>query len=244
MQPTRFDERADEILKYLKTDVRYGEHFLPRPFFVELTGSPDSGKSTTIDKLYHTFKDLGFKTFKPLEGAEAIQHIPRTTPLYNIRTAQYAIAQLIDLSHSHTYDLVLFDRCAFDGYYWMMYWLAKGKLAPEEAELYQDYFLSDFWVKNLDAAFFVVCDPEIAMRRNQEDNISNKIGETTNPANLKVLVDRLHQAYRELSPKFPQLEVVDTSTMPKKDMIQYFGDKILSAMEAKVMREAKAQTAK
>src|SRR3989344_1653613 len=91
-----FETRAERILKYLKVNHRYGESFLTRPFFVEFTGSPDSGKSTAINNLYHSFKDLGFRVFKPLEGAEAIQHIPRSTPLYNIRTAMYAIAQLVD----------------------------------------------------------------------------------------------------------------------------------------------------
>ena len=227
-----FEIRAERILKkYLKVKHRYEESFLPRPFFVEFTGSPDSGKSTAINNLYHSFKKLGFRVFKPLEGAEAIQHISRLTPLYNIRTALYAITQMIDLSHSHMYDLVLFDRCAFDGYYWMMYWFAKGKLTEEEMRHWQETFLSGFWVNNLDVAYFVVCDPAVSLDRNRMDTLSIRFGDTTNPTNMKILVDRVCLAYNELSPRFPQLKLVDTSTMEKRGMVQHFADDILTTME-------------
>lgn len=131
-----FEARAERVLQYLNVDHRYGEVYLPRPFFVEFTGSPDSGKTTTIDELYKFFKTLKFRVLRPQEGAEVIQHIPRTTPEYNIRTADYARTQLMDLSRGHLYDLVLFDRCVFDAYCWMMYWEAKGQLTPDEVKLY------------------------------------------------------------------------------------------------------------
>ena len=38
-----FEARAEHVLRYLNVDHRYGESYLPRPFFVEFTGSPDSG---------------------------------------------------------------------------------------------------------------------------------------------------------------------------------------------------------
>lgn len=210
-----FETRTKKILEYLKVEHRYRESFLPRPFFIEFTGSPDSGKSTAINNLYHSFKNLGFRVFKPLEGAEAIQHISRSTPLYNIRTALYAITQLIDLSHTHMYDLVLFDRCAFDGYYWMMYWFAKDQITEEEMKHWQETFLSNFWVNNLDAAYFVMCEPAVALERNRMDTLSTRFVDTTNSKNMKILVDRLYLAYNELSPRFSQLKLVDTSAMEK-----------------------------
>lgn len=230
-----FEQRAERVLKYLNVDHRYGESYLPRPFFVEFTGSPDSGKTTTIDELYKFFKTLKFRVLRPQEGAEVIQHIPRSTPLYNIRTAQYAVNQLIDLSHGYMYDLVLFDRCAFDAYCWMLYWKSKNQLSNEEVALYQQFFLSRFWVDKLDAAYFVVCDPDEAMKRNKEVSLTDRLGNFTNPQTIKVLVDRFWQAYSDLSPKFSQLQIVDTSKMDKQQMVEYFANQILVAMEKKVI---------
>lgn len=179
---------------------------------------------------------MGFTVYKPLEGAEEIKEIGRDTPLYNIRTAMYAISKLVDLRTHKRIDLVLFDRCAFDGYYWMMYWFAKGKLTEQQMWHWQETFLSDFWINTLDSAFIVTCDPPVAIKRNQEDvgEVTDKEGETTNPQNLQILVNRARQAYKELSPRFSQLELVETSEMPKGEMIRFFADRILSAMEKKV----------
>lgn len=129
------------------------------------------------------------------------------------------------------YDLVLFDRCAFDGYYWMMYWFAKGKLTEKEMRHWQETFLSDFYVNNLDVAYFVICDPIVALERNRMDALITRFGDITNPKNMEILVDRARQTYNELSPRFPQLKFVDTSTMEKRVMVQHFADDILATME-------------
>ena len=129
---------------------------------------------------------------------------------------------------------MIFDRCIFDGYCWMMYWQAKGKLSDEEVRLYQAFFLSRFWVDKLDAAYFVVCDPEVAMQRSKEVSLTDRLGNFTNPATIKVLVDRFRQAYKDLSPKFPQLRLVDTSQMDKQEMVENFANGILTAMERRV----------
>lgn len=236
-----FEQRAERVLRYLNVGHRYGESYLPRPFFVEFTGSPDSGKTTTIDELYKFFKTLKFRVLRPQEGAEVIQHIPRSTPLYNIRTGQYAVNQLIDLSHGHMYDLVLFDRCAFDAYCWMLYWQAKGQLTNEEVQLYQQFFLSKFWMDKLDAAYFVVCNPDEAMKRSKAVSLTDRLGNFTNPDTIRVLVDRFRQAHKDLSPKFPQLMLVDTSTMDKQDMVEHFANEILAAMERRVAVEERAK---
>ncbi|PIR42026.1 MAG: hypothetical protein COV30_00720 [Candidatus Yanofskybacteria bacterium CG10_big_fil_rev_8_21_14_0_10_37_15] len=233
-----FETRAEKVLQFLNVNHRYGEAYLPRPFFVEFTGSPDSGKTTTIDELYKFFKTLGFKVLRPQEGAEVIQHIPRTSPLYNIRTADYARTQLMDLSHGHLYDLVLFDRCVFDAYCWMLYWESKGQLSSEEVKLYQNFFLSRFWVDKLDAVYFVVCDPDEAMKRNKEVSLTERLGNFTNPDTIRVLVNRFWQAYRDLSPKFPQLKVIDTSLIDKQRMVELFANDILCTMEKKVIKSS------
>ncbi len=236
-----FEARAEKVLRYLNVDHRYGESYLPRPFFVEFTGSPDSGKTTIIDELYKFFKTLKFRVLRPQEGAEVIQHVPRTTPLYNIRTAQYAVNQLIDLSHGHMYDLVLFDRCAFDAYCWMLYWQAKNQLTDEEVVLYQQFFLSRFWMDKLDAAYLVICDPTEAMKRSKEVSLTDRLGNFTNPDTIRILVDRFKRAHKDLSLKFPQLKIVDTSNMDKQEMVEYFANEILVAMERKVSVEEKAK---
>jgi len=97
-----------QLHSYLRTDLRYGDRFLPAPFMIEFTGSPDAGKTTCIKELDNFLYRSGLRVFIPQEGAEVIRHIDRDTPEYNIRTGLYALNMLIDYAHGHAYDIVIF----------------------------------------------------------------------------------------------------------------------------------------
>ncbi len=231
-----FEERAKRILAYLRSDIRYDTRVLPPPFFVEFTGSPSAGKTTTITELDKFFRRMGFRVLRPQEGTEVIRHIERTTPLYNIRTGLYALNLLIDESVGHRYDIVIFDRCIFDAYCWMMYWLEKSKLSATEKGIIQKFFLSRFWTDKIDAAYFMVCDPAQAMERELKIALSKKLGETTNPETIKVLVERYHRAYRQLKGKYPQLFLINTSVMEEKTMVEQIAKHVLDIFEKKTAK--------
>lgn len=235
-----YEQRAERILRYLKADKRYNNGYLPRPFFVELTGSPSAGKTTTITELYKFFRRLGFRVLRPQEGAEVIQHIPRTTPVYNIRTGIYALTMLLDESYKHTYDLIILDRGIFDTYAWMMYWQDKGLLTPEECTLVQSFFLSRFWADQTDAAYFMVCEAQEAMRREMRIALSDRMGETTNPDSIVKLISRYTTAFRRLRHDHPQLQLMDTTGMDEQAMVSAVATETLSALERCIEQEKPA----
>lgn len=234
--PTRspaLEQKTKMILDFLKANRRYDQKFIPRPFFMEFTGSPSVGKTTLITELDKYFRREGARVWRPQEGAEVIRHIERTTPLYNIRTGLYALNLLIDLSAGHMYDIVMFDRCIFDAYCWMMYWEEKNKLTPEERAMYQSFFLSDFWTDKIDAAIFMVCDPKEAMKREMRLSMSQKVGETTNPKTVESLVNRYKAAYQLLSPKYKQVVMFDTTNLDEETMVQTITNKVVDMLIAK-----------
>ncbi|MDE2001499.1 MAG: hypothetical protein KGI60_02950 [Patescibacteria group bacterium] len=238
-QEKDFERQAATILKYLRSDMRYDLEKIPRPFFIELTGSPSAGKTTVITELDKFFRRQGFRVWRPQEGAEVIRHIPRTTPDYNTRTGLYALSILLDESYRHGYDIIIFDRAVFDAYGWMMYWEGKGLLTPEQRMIFQQFFLSDFWVHKIDMAYFMISSPEVAMQRELKIALSSKLGETTNPATVKTLVDRYMAAYTQLSPRFPQLRLMDTTHLGEQEMVAQVATEILDAMESKALQNSR-----
>ncbi|HXV26564.1 MAG TPA: AAA family ATPase [Candidatus Paceibacterota bacterium] len=228
------DAKAQRILAHLKAHLRYDNGHLPRPFFVELTGSPSAGKTTTITELYKYLRRLGFRVLRPQEGAEVIQHIPRSTPVYNVRTAIYAWTILTDESYKHTYDIILLDRGLFDAYGWMMYWRDKGELTEEEQRIIQSFFLMPFWLDSIDAAYIMVCDPEEAMRREMRIALSQRMGETTNPGAIAKLIDRYTRAFEQLKGTHPQLELVNTTHLQEQEMVDLIATRVLDTLDAKV----------
>jgi len=228
-----FETQAEKILRYLRSDIRYNLKAIPRPFFIEFTGSPSSGKTTTITELDKFFRRQGFRVLRPQEGAEVIRHVERTTPVYNVRTALYALSMLLDESVGHKYDIVIFDRCIFDAYCWMMYWNEKNLLSDEEKKIVQSFFLSQLWANFIDVAYFMVSDPKIAMEREQKIALSSKLGETTNPTTVANLVRRYTEAYLQLSAKFPQIRLFDTTNHGEKEMVTTIASDILNTLEQK-----------
>lgn len=231
-----FDEKASKLKAHLKREIRYGNGFFPRPFLIEFFGSPSAGKTTTITEIDKLFRRYGFRVWRPQEGAEVIRHIERDTPLYNIRTALYALTILVDQSVAHLYDIIIFDRCIFDAYCWFLYWQEKQLLTEEETMLFQSFFLSRFWKEHLDVAYMMTCSPEKAMERELRIALSKKQGETTNPKTIERLISRCHRAYSALSPTCPQLRMLDTTELEEQEMVQKVATEILLTLEKKVIK--------
>lgn len=213
---------VDQLHGFLRTDLRHNQSFLPAPFMIEFTGSPDAGKTTCIKELDKFLHRSDFRVFIPQEGAEAIRHISRKTPEYNLRTGLYALNMLIDFAHSHTYDIVIFDRAIFDAYTWMIYWEDKGLMSAKERDLHQRFFLSNPWVSRIITSYIVTCDPEESVRRGQRIAASKeKLGDSSNHESIKKSVLRHQRMFRELSPKFPQLKMLDTTKMNEEEMVSH-----------------------
>ena len=233
-----FEKMTKNIRSYLKSDVRYNESFLPRPFMIEFTGSPSAGKTTTIIEMDKFLRRQGFRVLCPQEGAQVVRHIERTSPLYNICTGLYALRILIDESHGHLYDVILFDRCIFDAYCWMMYWEEKG-WSKTDMEMVKSFFLSKHWQDKIDISYFMVCDSDVAMKREERIAATKKLGETTNPETIKKLVSRYKKAYEILKPDNPQLHLLDTTYMKEKEMVKKFSIEILSILDQKAKDNSK-----
>lgn len=232
-EQTHFERRAQLLRPYFHLGIRHGHNILPPPFIEEFLGTPSAGKTTLIKELDKFWKRQGFRSFHPQEGAEAVRYLDRKTPFYNIATGLYAFQLLMQVSEGHQYDHVLFDRCVFDAYTWMKYWFKRGKLTHEMMRMLQESFLMG--ADRIDTAFIVVCDPEVAIGRETKNELTSQMGQHTNAETIGLLIECNGETYAELSPRFPQLHLLDTSSLSEKEMIQNTADIILAALEKKVL---------
>ena len=113
---------------------------LPRPVFVEFSGSPKSGKSTCIEIVRHFFRRHRIKVLAPAEGAS------RRTPYYlkddlmafNTWSASYALMHVLEGLHgSDRYALAILDRGLFDALAWFELLAQQGKISSDERDRVQ-----------------------------------------------------------------------------------------------------------
>lgn len=229
------EERAIALLEKLK---RPKEEKAPkRPYFIEITGPPSSGKTTIISILDPFFRRQGFRVYTPQEGAEVIRHIPRTSHLYNVRTGLYALTTLIDASVNNNYDLVIFDRCLYDAYVWMEHWYCKSEIKETERNILQEFFLFKTWLEWLDAIFFVTTSVEEAIKRDKAVSLTKKFGSTTNPQSIENLIEVFTDLYYKCRSTHHNVFFLDTTGLTRPKMTKWVLEITLDALEKRFGKE-------
>lgn len=204
---------------------------LHRPVIVEFTGSPDAGKTTAIEAVRNFFRRLGYAVQKPQEGAEIFHSIPRSDPEFNIRTGIYQMSLVIDAKYDRNTDLVILDRGLYDPYYWMSYWTRKGALDIPTARAWQQFFTHEKWRSSIDTCFFMTCDAQEVVRRNEATIPLEDLGETTNPESVRMLVDLARDAYVHWDRKGAPVHLLDTTFLRIKDANAFCIERTLQVFE-------------
>lgn len=236
MDLREIEELSRLIAPYFNRRIRYGKDILPPPIIVEFLGTPDSGKTTLKEECDKFFKSLGFRNFPPQEGAEAVRYIKRSTPFYNVATGLYAFNILMNVSEGHQYDFVFFDRCVFDTYTWMKYWFKIGKLSQETMIMLQGAFLAG--APRVDLALMMLCNPEVAVARNNKNETLSRPGSWTNVEKISFLAECNRESHEELKDRFSQLVIMDTTDMDEKTMVHKGLEMIMNVVRKKIIAPA------
>lgn len=228
------DHHTEVLRNFLgKPENRYGRGSPPRPFIIEFTGSPSSGKTTIIKEVERFLRRSGFRVFCPQESMEAIRHIPRDGRIYDARVATYALNIVIDCSSSCNFDFVLLDRGLFDIYCWQDHWHSMGRITTEQKDVMQQFFLDEAWIGKIDFALFVVCEGNVAFAREYQVSVTDKPGGKTNPESLAKFYSVFTGSYQKLKNTFPQVDILDTSNLTKQEMVGAAVDKIIGFLGKK-----------
>jgi len=185
----------------------------PRPFFVEFSGTPKSGKSSTIEVVRHFFRRNGFRVLAPAEGAS------RRTPeflkddlvFFNVWSGCYSLTHLLERAKEDApYDLVLLDRGLFDVACWVEYLATNNLILPAEADAVRQFFSLERWKALIDLVVLMTVDPATAMTREYQDRLTLAKGRAMNESFLRDINDAYARVARTLGPAFPEFVHLDT----------------------------------
>ncbi len=213
-------ELAIAIKARLNIEIRHNKKTILPPLIIEIAGPPSSGKSTIIGKLDTSMRRLGFKVGLVQEGAQKVRNIERSEPDYNRATALYSLHKLYEMRAIPSLDIIIFERCIFDALVWPEYWLAKGKLSPEEVMIIKDFYLFD--AGKVDVAFFIVRDPDLSVKGESKIlSVDQEKGGTTNVSTITVLKQLYELIYEELREEknISHIHLLDTSNLTEQEMV-------------------------
>ncbi|MFC1702941.1 hypothetical protein ACFLZO_00590 [Patescibacteria group bacterium] len=226
------ERAASELKRFDPEGIRHSRS--PRPYMIELFGTPKAGKSTIKEMLKHLFRRSGWRVSAPTEGAEVVEW-KRDEPVYNFQTCEYALSAARDRSFSD-FHVVIFDRAIYDGVVRMEYYAQKGTITREQQSLIEGYYLLPWNTDLFDLHICLVSTPEVAIRRELAHALTEQHGKTMNPETLKGLLAAHESMWaRRVCEKNPKLTWHDSSVETEEQTAKAVLESALDAFERRII---------
>jgi len=205
-----------------------------RPFFVEFFGLPKSCKTTACDKVAHFLNREEWKVFAPPEGPEEVPVPYGRTPLFNYETFCYSLRQVYSFNES-LMEAVLLERAIFDHVTWLEYWKRKGKMDENEQRICEEYALQPRLRDKFDLHLCFVTSPEVSLKREVDNGLSTREGETMNAKSITSLRDIVMTTYERFSAQGgSKLVLVDTAELSIMDAARISAGHVCDAFERRL----------
>lgn len=144
-----------------------------QPYFVEILGTPESGKTTAIKEVISSLTNKGNKVLYIQESAEVV---PTQFPKASMEAhlwMRLLTAQSILVSTFSKADIVIADRGILDALFMNYLYFKQGKLSKAQLDSLQTFFIELFPKPDLAIAFLTTPEEAIA-RRGGEGRIVTK----------------------------------------------------------------------
>ncbi len=133
-----------------------------KPFMVEFMGTPEAGKTTSIEKLQNVLSSKGYKVMRLQESAERLpEEIPKGTKYANLWMHYQTQSECLRAKFSNC-DIVLADRGLVDSNFYGKKFLWEEVWTDEEYQKFRMQFMEELFP---DLVIALIVSPEIAIER-------------------------------------------------------------------------------
>lgn len=135
------------------------------PIFIELIGTPKSGKTTLVNAMKNLLEKSGIPVTVRRETAEY-------NPIQNKNSEEYNIWMIMELIKNFSEDLinnpgkiVIYDRGLLDRIPWIDYSVQTGSISKKDSEIIKKLYETDLLKKYNPLAYGFITSPEISIKR-------------------------------------------------------------------------------
>lgn len=218
---------------------------LPKPFVIEFCGTPRTGKTTTIARLYEFFKKGEFKTTVIEEFTtskyykevfkEKYKNVSSTES--NIAIMEEVTKQLKNVLDSDQ-EIILIDRSINDRQIWNYRRYSKGDMPKEKYQETMEKY-SSISKESIDFLVITYAEPVTALKRDYNSSLSLEKRRFLNIDNL----DEYNRSLKDLEELFrasvKDLILIDTTSISMNDVLVEIASKIMIAMREKYIKSFK-----
>ncbi len=208
-----------------------------RPLFLEFSGTPKSGKTTTLSAVHQFLKRNGVtvKTFQ--ERASVAPLLDKGTAAFNTWVTGATLNGMIEALEDEKLDVMILDRGLFDGLVWTDWQEKTHRLSSSEADTFRRFILTPRWRDLVDAIFVMHCGPQKSLEREHAKQITLRSGSIMNRTTLRQLRSHYLEAVQRYKSEFKTLHVLDSTRGSEMRLIANVAQFVLRVLEQFVDEE-------
>lgn len=213
-----------------------------KPFVIEFSGTPRTGKTTTINNLYDFFKKGGFNTTVIEEFTTSKYYKEVFKKRYkdvsstesNMAILEEVTKQLEDAINSNS-EIILIDRSINDRQIWNYRRFIRGDMLKD---LYEESRKKYSSISNdlIDSLVITYAEPVISLKRDYFSNLSLEKRNFLNIDNLEEYNNSLNSLQELFEVSVQDLVLLDTSAMNMNDVSIEIAFQIMSIMRKKYIK--------
>lgn len=224
---------AKEVLELKNT------HRQMRPIIIEFSGSPKSGKTSSIGSLQLFLKRNQFKVEVIQEKASICPVADKQNYTFNVWTAYQSLVDMLAIldRKSEKPDVLIIDRGIFDAMCWFE-WLYKIKrLTKIQKDNIEQPLLMEEFTKQIDIIFTFESNPEVSLNREYAKLLlePNQMGTIMNTQTLSEYREAIHNTIKNKKKYFHKIIPMDTSDMGQNDVSYQVTKNVLSTLKETLM---------
>lgn len=181
-----------------------------RPYFVEVLGTPEAGKTTAIKGVISSLSRKGYTVQYIREAAEIVpEQFKKGSGEAHIWMGLNVAQNIMSAKFSNA-DIVLIDRGIFDILFWNDFHYKIGNLTQEQLNASNSFFKS----------FDLMPQLTIALTTEAEEAIRRRGGEGR--IVTKAFLERYNQAFCEFCNEvIPDIIMLDTTNMTPSEVVEF-----------------------
>ena len=144
-----------------------------RPYRVEVLGTPEAGKTTTIKEVISSLDSKGYNVNYVRESAEVVPSEFAKGSVDAHIWMRLHTAQALLHSYASSADIIIADRGTIDTFFWNHLYFLEGKLSKSQCDAINNFFKSLGYLPDFVIIFTTSAEEAIA-RRGGEGRIVTK----------------------------------------------------------------------
>jgi thymidylate kinase len=199
-------------LEQLAAELRTKLVCIRRPFVIEFSGTPKSGKTSTANSLDMFLRRNDFRVHMIGESGSVSPLLNKRDFKFNVWTAATSLCWLLEAIDKNP-EFIIIDRGVFDALAWIQWHSDTRQLTDDEKKAMESFYLIRKFRSLVDIVFLMTTDPGVALEREHKNLLTEKHGRIMERATLHDLISCFDRAYGNYAKEFRRVEAIDTSKL-------------------------------